>query len=113
MMEMKFDKENKLTEDELEQVAGGHCGNSYADMKKAYERQMPGFENMDPNSLDTMVYCLENWDKVLGQLKDMFAQYGIEMTYKSDPLEDNLYMYQGRRITNGQAWQILDSQRNP
>lgn len=110
---MKLDKENKLTNEELEQVAGGHCGDSCADMKRAYERQMPGFENMDPLSMDTMVYCLKNWDTVVGQLKDMFAQYGIEMTYKSDPLEDNLYMYQGRRITNGQAWQILDSQRNP
>ena len=113
MIEMKFDKENKLSVDELEQVAGGHCGESYSDMRQAYNRQMPGFENMDPSSLDTMAYCLKNWDTVVGQLKNMFARYGIEMTYNSDPLTDNLYMYQGRRITNGQAWQILDSQRNP
>ncbi|MBR3623035.1 MAG: hypothetical protein IKN43_06780 [Selenomonadaceae bacterium] len=110
---MQLDKEHKLTNEELEQVAGGHCGDSYKDMRQAYERQMPGFEKLDPESLDTMVYCLKNWDTVVGDLKNMFAQYGIEMTYKSDPLEDNLYMYQGRRITNGQAWQILDSQRNP
>ena len=110
---MKNLENAKLNDEELEQVSGGHCGDSCADMQRAYERQMPGFENMDPLNMDTMVYCLKNWDKVVGQLKDMFAQYGIEMTYKSDPLEDNLYMYQGRRITNGQAWQILDSQRNP
>ena len=110
---MKLNKENKLSNDELGQVAGGHCGNSYKDMQRAYDRQMPGFENMDPSNIATMVYCLNNWDKVVGELKNMFAQYGIEMTYKSDPLEDNLYMYQGRRITDGQAWQILDSQRNP
>ena len=110
---MQLDKEHKLNDDELEQVAGGHCGDSYKDIRQAYERKMPGFEKLDPESLDTMVYCLKNWDTVVEDLKNMFAQYGIEMTYKSDPLEDNLYMYQGRRITNGQAWQILDSQRNP
>ena len=66
------------------------------------------FENLEPYKDSTMDYCLHNWDKVVGQLKDLFAQHGIEMTYKGPFLEDNIYTYQGKSITRDEAWKIID-----
>ena len=103
----------KLTVGQMKDIAGGSWGESYfIDLKNAYDRKMKGFENMDPMSGDTAVYCLQNWDSVVGNLKDMFARHGIEMTYKGKPTESNIYMYEGKKITSDEAWKIIDSHAN-
>lgn len=109
---MAKDFNGKLTEEQMENVAGGSWIESYGiDLKNAYDRKLPGFENMNPEDGDTAVYCLQNWDKVVGQLKDMFAQHGITMTYMGKPTEDNIYQFQGKNITNDQAWAIVDGKK--
>ena len=108
-MSAKFDNNARLSTEQLEGVAGGSWQESYfQDLKNASDRNMEGFKGMDPYNADTAVYCLQNWDKVVGQLKDMFARHGIEMTYKGKPNEDNIYTYQGKTITREEAWKIID-----
>ena len=99
----------RLTDEQMKDIAGGSWGESYfIDLKNAYARKMPGFENMNPMEGDTAVYCLQNWDTVVGKLKDMFAQHGIEMTYRGKPTEENIYMYKGKQVSIDEAWKIID-----
>jgi len=106
---MKKNFEYKLTDEQMGEVVGGSWIESYAiDLKNAYERKLPGFEKMNPLDGDTAVYCLKNWDTVVGQLKTMFAGYGIEMTYMGKPTEKNVYTYKGKNITIDRAWEIID-----
>ena len=107
-MATKFSGNDKLTAEQLDEVVGGSWMESYGvDLQNAFERKLPGFENMNPTDPNTMAYCLQNWDKVVGQLKDMFAQHGIEMTYKGKFMESNIYTYQGQSITRDEAWKII------
>ena len=106
---LKDMQNKKLSKEQMNEITGGSWGESYfIDLKNAYERKIPGFERMDPMETETAVYCLQNWDSVVNKLKDMFAGYGITMTYNGKPTEDNVYMYQGKKISIDQAWQIID-----
>ena len=106
---MKANRENVLTEEQLGGVAGGSWMESYGvDLENAFSRKLPGFEKMNPVEPETMSYCLQNWDKVIGQLKTMFANHGIEMTYNGKPFDPNIYSYKGKQITRDQAWDIID-----
>ena len=107
-METKFNGNGKMTAEQLDKVAGGAWTQSHMDMEDAFVRKLPGFENLEPYKDSTMDYCLHNWDKVVGQLKELFAQHGIELTYKGPFLEDNIYTYQGKSITRDEAWKIID-----
>jgi len=101
----------KLSDEELDKVAGGSWGQSVGDFMNAYKRQLPGFEKIDPNSSEGAIYMLKNWtegDNIVAQLTKMFASHGIEMTYNGKPFDDNTYMYKGKKITQDQAWQIID-----
>lgn len=109
---MNSKHEYKLTDEQMNEVVGGSWIESYGvDLKNAYDRKLPGFENMNPLDGDTAVYCLKNWDTVVGQLKTMFAGYGITMTYKGKPTENNVYSYQGKNITIDQAWKVIDGKK--
>ena len=107
-METKFNGNDKMTAEQLDKVVGGSWTQAFMDIEDAYVRKLPGFENLEPYKDSTMKYCLHNWDKVVGQLKDLFAQHGIEMTHKGPFLEDNIYTYQGKSITRDEAWKIID-----
>lgn len=105
-------KDELLSEEQLDGVNGGSWIESYGiDLKHAYDRKLPGFENLNPGDVNTAAYCLKNWtsgDNVVGKLKDMFAGYGIDMKYNGKPFEKNIYSYNGKQITEDQAWNIID-----
>ena len=106
---MKINKENTLTEKQLDDVVGGSWMESYGvDLQNAFSRKLPGFEKMNPVEPETMAYCLQNWDKVVGQLKTMFANHGIKMTYNGKPFDPNIYSFKGKEITRDRAWDIID-----
>lgn len=104
----------KLNDEQLTEVSGGSWIESYSvDLANAFKNKIPGFENLDPADPKTIAYCLANWtsgDNVVGKLKNMFAGYGIEMTYKGKPSEGNIYKYNGEVISRERAWQIINGQ---
>jgi hypothetical protein len=109
---MSIKSDNKLTSEQMDGVVGGSWDESYCmDLKNAYDRKLPGFEKMNPEDGSVMVYCMDNWDSVVGQLKTMFAGYGIDMTYRGKYTEKNIYSYKGQRISIDQAWQIIDGKK--
>lgn len=104
-------KDEILKDADLEQVAGGSWMESVGDVNEAFNRKLPGFENINPTTTEGVIYLLKNWtdgDNVVGKLKNMFAGYGIEMTYEGKPFDPNTYTYQGKKITQDEAWKIID-----
>ncbi|MBQ7454478.1 MAG: hypothetical protein IJS69_05460 [Selenomonadaceae bacterium] len=104
-------KDEQLTEEQLNEVAGGSWMESVSDCVQAFDRKIPGFNKIDPRSTEGAVYLLKNWtegDNVVGQLKKMFAGYGIDMTYEGKPFDPNTYTYKGKTITQDEAWKIID-----
>ncbi len=104
-------KNEILNDEQLNAVAGGSWIESVSDFCNAFDRKIPGFDKIDPKTSDGVIYLLKNWtegDNVVGQLKDMFARYGIEMTYEGKPFDPNTYSYQGKVISQADAWKIID-----
>ena len=104
-------KDEILTDSELENVAGGSWGESVGDYLNAFDRKIPGFDKIDPRSGEGATYLLKNWtegDNVVGQLKKMFASHGIVMTYEGKPFDPNTYSYNGKQISQDEAWKIID-----
>ncbi|MBR1807652.1 MAG: hypothetical protein IJ774_14875 [Selenomonadaceae bacterium] len=104
-------KDEILSDDQLDQVAGGSWGESVGDYLNAFDRKIPGFDKIDPKSADGAIYLLQNWtegDNVVGKLEKMFASHGITMTYNGKPFDPNSYSYNGKSITQDEAWKIID-----
>ena len=104
-------KDEILNDAQLDEVTGGSWMESVGDFNNAYERKLPGFDKIDPKTADGAIYLLKNWtegDNVVGQLKTMFAKYGIDMTYNGKPFDPNTYTYNGKQITQDEAWNIID-----
>ena len=104
-------KDEILKDEQLEQVAGGSWSESVGDFCNAYKRKLPGFDKIDPYTNEGVAYLLQNWtegDNAVGQLKTMFAQHGIEMTYNGKPFDPNTYTYKGKSISQDEAWKIID-----
>ena len=104
-------KDEILSEEQLNEVAGGSWGESLNDVNNAFQRKIPGFEKINPTTSDGAIYLLKNWtegDNVVGQLKNMFAKYGIDMTYNGKPFDPNIYIYNGKKISQYEAWKIID-----
>ena len=111
MKDDKILKDEIMSEEELDQVAGGSWGESVRDFNNAFTRKIPGFENIDPMSTEGVKYMLQNWtenDNIVGKLKNMFASHGIEMIYNGKPFEDNIYKFNGKNISQDDAWKIID-----
>ena len=104
-------KDEILSDDQLDQVACGSWGESVGDYLNAFDRKIPGFDKIDPKSADGAIYLLQNWtegDNVVGKLEKMFASHGITMTYNGKPFDPNSYSYNGKSITQDEAWKIID-----
>lgn len=104
-------KDEILNDEQLKSVAGGSWGESVGDVMNAFERKIPGFQNINPLTPEGVTYLLQNWtdgDNVVGKLKTMFAGYGIDMTYNGKPFDPNTYTYKGKMITQDEAWKIID-----
>ena len=112
MADEKILKDEILKDEQLDNVAGGSWMESVGDVMEAYKRKIAGFGNMqNPNSNEGAAYLLQNWtdgDNVVSKLKNMFASYGIEMTYNGKPFDSNTYTYKGKSISRDEAWNIID-----
>ena len=100
-----------LSDDELENVAGGSWLEFTADMFDAKKRGIPGFENLDFDTNSDLIKMIGD-DKLRHQYVDkvagVFAAHGVTMKYNGKLLEGNVYTYQGKTITREQAWNIVD-----
>ena len=104
-------KDEILSEEQLNEVAGGSWVESLNDVNNAFQRKIPGFEKINPTTADGAIYLLKNWtdgDNIVGRLEKMFASHGITMTYNGKPFDPNIYSYNGKSITQEQAWKIID-----
>lgn len=105
-------KDEKLTDEELDQVAGGSWLEFTADMLDAKKRGIAGFENLDLTNPNSDLIKMIGDDNLRHQYVDkvgaFFASHGITMEYKGKFLEDNIYTYQGNTISREQAWKIID-----
>ena len=107
-------KDEILSEEELDNVAGGSWGEFTADMLEAQKRGIAGFENLDFTFTDTnsdlikMIGDDNLRHKYVDKVAGVFTAHGITMEYKGKMLESNIYTYQGKEITREQAWKIVD-----
>ncbi|MBR4151769.1 MAG: hypothetical protein IKT98_02280 [Selenomonadaceae bacterium] len=104
-------KEEIMSDEELDQVAGGSWIEFTADMLDAKKRGIAGFENLDFNPDSDLIKMIGD-DNLRHQYVDkvaaLFASHGITMEYHGKMLESNIYTYQGNQITREQAWNIID-----
>lgn len=105
-------KDEILTDEELDNVAGGSWVEFTADMLDAQKRGIAGFENLtlaDPNSdLIKMITDDKLRHQYVEKVGAVFAAHGITMQYNGKFLESNIYTYQGKEITRDEAWNIVD-----
>lgn len=110
-MEEKILDNEKLSEDELDKVAGGSWVEFTADMLDAKKRGIAGFENLELDANSDLIKMIGD-DKLRHQYVDkvgaVFASHGITMQYNGKFLEKNIYTYKGNQITREQAWNIVD-----
>ncbi|MBR6014317.1 MAG: hypothetical protein IK062_11155 [Selenomonadaceae bacterium] len=112
MTDEKILKDELMSEEELENVAGGSWLQFTADMLEAKKRNIQGFENLDPTNpnsdLIKMIFDDNLRHKYVEKVGEVFAAHGITMEYKGKILEDNIYTYQGNKISRERAWEIVD-----
>ena len=112
MADKKILKDELMSDEELDQVAGGSWIEFTADMLDAKKRGIAGFENLDLTNPDSDIIKMIGDDNLRHQYVDkvgaLFASHGITMEYKGKILESNIYTYQGKQITREQAWNIID-----
>ena len=111
MKDEKILAEEILSDEELDNVAGGSWLEFTADMLDAKKRGIAGFENvgLDANSdLVKMIGDDNLRHKYVDKVGAVFASHGIEMTYNGKFLEKNIYKFNGKEITRQQAWDIVD-----
>ena len=105
-------KDEILSDEELDGVAGGSWLEFTADMLDAKKRGIAGFENLDLSNPDSDLIKMIGDDNLRHQYVDkvagVFASHGITMEYNGKFLESNIYTYQGNQITREQAWNIVD-----
>ena len=101
-----------LSDEELDNVAGGSWLEFTADMLDAKKRGIAGFENLDPTNPNSDLIKMIGDDNLRHQYVDkvsaVFASHGIEMTYKGKFLESNIYKFNGKEISREDAWKIVD-----
>ena len=105
-------KDEIMSEEELDGVAGGSWVEFTADMLEAKKRGIAGFENLDLTDPNSDIIKMITDDKLRQQYVDkvgaVFAAHGITMQYNGKFLESNVYTYKGKQITREQAWNIVD-----
>ena len=104
-------KNEVMSDEDLDKVAGGSWVEFTADMLDAKKRGIAGFENLKIDANSDLIKMIGD-DKLRHQYVDkvanLFASHGIEMTYKGKFLESNIYKFNGKEISREQAWNIID-----
>ena len=105
-------KDEIMSDEQLDQVAGGSWLEFTADMLDAHKRGIAGFENIDLNNPKSDLFKMigdENLrNQYVNKVAGVFAAHGITMEYHGKFLEDNVYTYKGSQISREQAWKIVD-----
>ena len=92
------DQLEQLTDEELEQVAGGTISQTAADSKILYDY---GMMNKYHENIPVMFY----WKSKSAEVDAGWAKAGITCVTK--PLADNKYFLNGKEISRGQAYDHL------
>jgi len=111
MADEKILQDEKLSDEELENVAGGSWGQFTVDMFEAKKRGIAGFVNLElkeGNDLIKMIGDDNLRHQYVDKMANFFASHGIEMTYNGKFLESNIYKYKGQEISRERAWEIID-----
>ena len=111
MKDEKILAEEVLSDEQLENVAGGSWVEFTDDMLKAKERGIAGFENLGLDANSDLIKMIGDDDlrhQYVEKVASVFASHGIDMTYNGKFLESNIYKFNGKEITRQQAWDIVD-----
>lgn len=111
MKDEKILENEIMSEEELENVAGGSWMEFTADMLDAKKRGVPGFENLDFNPDSDLIKMIGDDNlrhQYVDKVANFFASHGITMEYHGKMLESNIYTYKGNQISREQAWNIID-----
>lgn len=111
MKDEKILKDELMSDEELENVAGGSWVEFTADMLDAKKRGIAGFETLDFNPDSDLIKMIGDDNlrhQYVEKIGAVFASHGIEMTYKGKLLESNIYKFNGQEISREQAWNIID-----
>ena len=104
-------KNEIMSDDELNNVAGGSWVEFTADMLDAKKRGIPGFETIELDANSDLIKMIGDDNlrhKYVDKVGAVFAAHGITMEYNGKFLEKNTYTYKGNQITRQQAWDIVD-----
>jgi len=96
MSDEKILKEETLSEEELNEVAGG-TGDEIRDDKQRFKR------------LGIRITSSAHDE---AQLKDAFARFGVQVETYHGYFRDNDYKINGRSVSRDKAWQYVYSQVN-
>ena len=91
----------KLSDDELEQVAGGTIPQTAEDSQFLYKH---GILDDWHGSL-AMTF---RWGTFSKEVDDGWAKAGITCVTNPSPLKDNLYFFKGKPITRTEAYNIVE-----
>lgn len=104
MAKSKIRNDEILSDDELDNVAGGSWMETTGDILKAGKL---GLVNVNPDDLVAVANFYQN---NRGELTDMFAKFGIEFTHNGKWYEENEYVHNGQKISQDEAWKIINQQ---
>ena len=92
---MKLDKENKLTNEALEQVAGGNAGECALESEffndLGYNIPVMGF-----------LYMEFNWEEGSAKVKEAWAHFGVDCDIAKS--RKNAYYIDGKRVSRREAF---------
>ena len=98
----KIDAElEAMSDEELEQVAGGTYNNTAADSRALNEL---GFNISGRSAGET--FWMPTFNKTADEVANIFSKYGVSVD-QSWGAKDNVYKYEGKTISRQEAFQIV------
>ena len=92
-----------MSDEQLEQVAGGSIPQTAEDSKLLFEHGLIG----EKHGVLAMTF---RWKEFSKEVDKGWAKAGITCVTKSSPLADNLYFYKGKPISRIEAYDIVEKQ---
>lgn len=93
-----------MSDEKLDNVAGGNWWQTANDIKKA---GMLGLVNVNPDDWNSIEkFYFDN----RGELTDIFAKFGVQYIQNESMRENNEFVYNGQKISRDEAWKIIEQQ---